>query len=432
MLISNVNGEMVGASMVKNSSFYIEIAKFVQAYNTIIKNPNEFLREVGQPEIKEKEEKLDWNKFVLIMQKCDLGFEKKPTESDLVVYYNYALEIGSLDSVEKRVASVAEVADAQKHYYNFIDEATDRAKNEYLKQHRIAESRAREMNAVDSQLMKLASVKSIAFIMQMIGVMFLTFGVVSFFVGNAIVNAIGGVFGFWKAQYLGAIVLLVVGFVLFLIFDKIFINFKRKHKKLKKATEMIFKRTDESIVEEKFLKRKLDELKSQLSVVQAEINDKKHRFDVKYNIDKLKSSNKYYQKLCENEEEYSLVGAEESVRAQAFVEDDYAPVKLSKEHSENLHTISKEAINLEGQFDEQAYNEKFEKSRIQEKKEPENNAEKQQDEEDLENLESQEKELLESIDYIKDILGFAGEDIVAKEDEKKEEEKALNDLNQQK
>ena len=129
---------------------------------------------------------------------------------------------------------------------------------------------------------------------------------------------------------------------------------------------------------------------------------------------------------------YSLVGAEEKVRAQAFVEDDYAPVKLSKEHSENLHTISKEAINLEGQFDEQAYNEKFEKSRIQEKKEPENNAEKQQDEEDLENLESQEKELLESIDYIKDILGFAGEDIVAKEDEKKEEEKALNDLNQQK
>lgn len=425
MLISNVNSELVGASMVKDSYFYIEIAKFVQAYTTIVKNPNEFLREVGKPEINEKKEKLDWESFVLIMQKCDLGFEKKPTEMELVVYYNYALEIGSLDSVEKKIASISQVADAQKHYYNFVDEATDRAKNEYLKQHRIAESRAREMSAVDNKLTSLAAVKGLAFTLQMLGVFCLTFGLVSFFANNAVVSAIGGIFGFWKPQFLGAIVLTIVGIVLFVIFDKVFLKFKLQHVRLKQATVTIFERTDNSILEEKFLKKKLDELTRQLKIVQSEINDKKQRFDVKHNIDQLKATNKYYKRLCENEEEF-VTSASEYVGAEpSFTDDDFAPVKLTKEQSENLLTVSKEAINLEGQFDEEAYNEKFEKSRIQQK--PEDEKEAQAEEESIENLENQEKELLESIDYIKEILGFAENESVEEQERQKEQEKELED-----
>ena len=43
-------------------------------------------------------------------------------------------------------------------------------------------------------------------------------------------------------------------------------------------------------------------------------------------------------------------------------ENEFAPIKLTKEQEENLRTVSKEAIKLEGQFDVDAYNEKFEKS----------------------------------------------------------------------
>lgn len=432
MLISNVNGELVGASMVKDSSFYIEIAKFVQAYTTIIKNPNEFLREIGEKEIDEKQERLDWDKFVLIMQKCDLGFENKPTNTDLIVYYNYALEIGSLDSAEKKLASVGQVADAQKHYYNFIDEATDKAKTEYLKQHRIAESRAREMSAIDNKLSGLMTVKCIAFFMQIVGVLLMTFGTVSFFAENSLAMAIGGVFKVWKAQYIGAIVMLVFGLIIFVVFDKIFLSYKLKHKKLKDATVTIFKRSDESIADEKFLKSKLDELQQKLSIVQTEINDKKHRFDVKYNIDKLKSTNKFYQKLCENEEEF--VGTEKSIVSDtsALENEDFAPIKLTKEQSENLLTVGKEAISLEGQLDEEAFNEKFEKGRETQKTEADNSDEKEAEEESIEKLENQEQELLDSIDYIKEILGFAESDLVFKEEEKKKEQKEIEEAEKEK
>ena len=427
MLINNVSTERRASLIVKNSAFYIEIAKFVQAYTTIVKNPNEFLQEINQPHIDKKTQHLTWEQLVEIMQKCDLGFEKKPTEMELVVYYNYALEIGSLDSVEKKIASISQVADAQKHYYNFVDEATDRAKNEYLKQHRIAESRAREMSAVDNKLTSLAAVKGLAFVLQMLGVFCLTFGLVSFFANNAVVSAIGGIFGFWKPQFLGAIVLTIVGIVLFAIFDKIFLKFKLQHLKLKQATVTIFERTDDSILEEKFLKKKLDELTRQLKIVQAEINDKKQRFDVKHNIEQLKATNKYYKRLCENEEEFVASASEYVGAERTLTDDDFAPVKLTKEQSENLLTVSKEAINLEGQFDEEAYNEKFEKSRIQEKPEDEKDAQTEEHEA-IENLENQEKELLESIDYIKEILGFAENESVEEHDKQKEQEKELEDI----
>ena len=43
MLVYGVEGERSAASLVKDSKAYIEIAKFVEAYTTIIQNPNEFL-----------------------------------------------------------------------------------------------------------------------------------------------------------------------------------------------------------------------------------------------------------------------------------------------------------------------------------------------------------------------------------------------------
>ena len=103
MLINNVSTERRASLIVKNSAFYIEIAKFVQAYTTIVKNPNEFLQEIGQQHIDKKTQHLNWDQLVEIMQKCDLGFTSVPSRTDLVVYYNYALEMGSVDSLDKKV-----------------------------------------------------------------------------------------------------------------------------------------------------------------------------------------------------------------------------------------------------------------------------------------------------------------------------------------
>ena len=71
---------------------------------------------------------------------------------DLIVYYNYALEMGSVKSLEKKIASVNQVAEAQKHYYNFVDEEKSIAEEEYQKQKKIYDARQREMGYVDSQI----------------------------------------------------------------------------------------------------------------------------------------------------------------------------------------------------------------------------------------------------------------------------------------
>ncbi|MBP3581925.1 MAG: hypothetical protein J6J33_04165, partial [Clostridia bacterium] len=75
--------------------------------------------------------------------------------------------------------------------------------------------------------------------------------------------------------------------------------------------------------------------------------------------------------------------------------------KLTKEQEENLRTVNKEVIRLEGEFDVEAYNEKFETVKEEEKEqEVEQKTEQQQQEEDL----------MESIDYIKNMLGMAQEE----------------------
>ena len=152
MLVKNVKGESVGASMVRDSEFYIELAKFVQAYTLIINNPNEFLAEVGESSINEKTGRVTWPQLIKIINKCDFGFVSIPTDTELKVFYNYALEIGSLDSVKKKVASVSDVADAQKHYYNFVDDAKGRAEEAYQKQKRHPAHRASFHNALPPDL----------------------------------------------------------------------------------------------------------------------------------------------------------------------------------------------------------------------------------------------------------------------------------------
>lgn len=406
MLVNNVNGEKVAASMVKDSKFYIEVAKFVQAYTTIVNNPNEFLSEVHLELIDEKKEFLNWVQFVTIMQNCDFGFKTVPTETELLVLYNYALEIGSLDSTEKRLATIDDVANAQKHYYNFVDEATDRAENEYLKYHKLTLSREREATNADNKLSALKTSKIVSFILMMFAVVVFSFGVVGMLYENVVVDAIGGLIPVWKRKYIGGIILIVLGLILFAIFDHFYIRAKEKYFHLKKATEMIFKRSDETLFEDISLKAKFDKLKKDLRIVQEELSDKNKSFDVKHNIEMLKATNKYYQKLCELEDEYAetKLAAKSTTDEKALTDEEFAPVKLTKEQEENLRTVNREAINLEGQFDEEAFNEKFEnvkqsEEEKQEKKETIEEKEKVEKEKD-------EKDLLNSIDYIKDILGF--------------------------
>ncbi len=421
MLVKNVNGEAVGASMVRDSEFYIELAKFVQAYTLIISNPNEFLNEVGESSIDEKNGRVSWAQLVKILTKCDFGFVMIPTEVELKVYYNYALEIGSLDSVNKKVASVSDVADAQKHYYNFVDKAKDKAETEYLKQHDIYLSRESEMRNVDNELSKIKAGSMFAFFMMIFSCFMAVIGIVSFLWENPIASSIGKILPVWKEQYIGAIVLMIVGLLLFYLFDKMHEHFKRKHFKLERATKTIFERGNEVYIQEITLKRKLDRLTNELKTVQAQLNDKNKKYDVQENINKLKATNKYYQKYAENEEIFGVSNSspatddEKNMRAE-----DFAPVTLTREQEENLRRVSKEAIVLEGQFDEEAYKEQVEGTgyKKKEEKEAEEKSQEEKAQEDKqradEQLKNQEKELMDSIDYIKEILGFSNDEDLEK------------------
>ena len=416
MLINNVNGTRNAGTIVKNSGFYIEIAKFVQAYTTIVAHPNEFLAEIKEPEIDEKNDKLTWEQFQKIMKSCDLGFKETPSSDDLLVWYNYALQIGSIDANEKRIASVDEVADAQKHYYNFVDEAKDKAETEYLRQKRVSEMRGREVAEVDNKISAIKAGNYTCLVMMMFFVAFACFGIVSFFAENVIANAVGSIIPIWEKQYIGAIIITIVSLILFAVFDKLYIKTKRNYKELSVASETLFSRVDDTYVVEKRLKRKLDSLARDLKIVQTELADKTKKWDVKTNIDKLKVTNKYYQKFCENEMESDGQKVFANEENNALSAEDFAPVKLTKEQEENLHSVSKEAIRLEGEFDVDAYNEKFENV----KQEKQEEKEKTEEEKQAQN----EEELINSIDYIKSILGFNNEiEEERKKQEKEEQEK---------
>lgn len=398
MLVSTTRADINLGGIVKDSKFYIEVAKFVQAYTTIVENPNEFLQELNQEPIDEKKDKLSWAQFVNIVQKCDLGFSQVPTGEELVVYYNYALQIGSISEKEKRLATVDDVADAQKQYYNFVDDATDRAQTEYLRQKRVTQMREEEMSSVDGKLSALKAKTYLSFTMMVLAVAGFVFGLVSLFWANTVANAIGSIIPIWERNYIGGILIAIICVLIFMLFNKFYLKTKEEYLNLNMATITIFARGDESYLMEIQLKKKLDELKKDLKIVKAEIADKNKKYDVLANIERLKKTNKYYLKLCEELETALNTGDEKSLKVE-----DFAPVKLTKEQEENLRTVSKEAIRLEGEIDLEAYNEKFE------------NITKFLEEADEQKKESEEKqeedELVQSVDLMKRLFGITDEDL---------------------
>lgn len=411
MLFNNLTTERRSSLIVKDSRFYIELAKFVQAYITIVKNPNEFLSEINEPAIDSKKQHLTWEQLVKIMQTCELGFKHIPTKMELIVYYNYALDMGSVKALEKKIASVDQVAEAQKHYYNFVDEEKANVEEEYLKQKKIYEARQREMNYVDgkiaSQKTKNVLLAMAMFLSVVIGIV----GIVSFFVDNALASAIGKIIPIWKPQYVGGIVLIALMIFLFWLTNKYYVKTKYEYVKLKNASVTIFAREDEMLAKQNLLKKKLDEVSKDYKTVLREINDKNKTFDVKHNIEVLKTTNKFYQKLCEVEE-LSAMSEKTALESANLVDEDFAPIKLNKEYEENVKTVRKEVIGLAGQFDTEAYNEKFEKSTKKKSSEKdEKEAEIKEDKELSEDLKKQKMEqekqgFQESIDYVRELLGM--------------------------
>jgi len=422
MLINNVSTERRASLIVKNSAFYIEIAKFVQAYTTIVKNPNEFLQEINQPHIDKKTQHLSWEQMVEIMQKCDLGSTQIPTRTDLIVYYNYALEMGSVDSLDKKIATVGEVAEAQKHYYNFVDDAKDRAEEAYQKQRRIVENRRREMGYVDGQLTKIKARNWVCAIMMFIAVAIGMIGATGFFIDNVIVSSVGKIIPVWQPRYVGAIIMLAVMVGVFILFNNLFVRTKRDYVKLNQASATIFTRGEETYLKEQVLKRKLDALKKEFVTVQTELNDKNKKFDVKHNIDVLKTTNKFYQRLCEDEESLTVVAEQAAVvnNVAKDFDDDFAPIKLTKDQEENMRGTKKEAIMLEGQIDMEAFTEKFESKKdkkdkdkdkeetkeAQEKAEQEEKEQKEQQEAEAAAKAEENKNMLDSVNQIREILGM--------------------------
>ena len=360
------------------------------------------------------------------MQVCDFGFEHSPSDMDLLIYYNYAITMGSVTALEKRLASVDQVAEAQKHYYNFVDEEKTNAEEEYMKQKKIYEARQREMSYVDGKIAVGKAKNVFLSIMMFLSVVIGLVGMVSIFVDNKIASTIGKIIPIWKAQYIGAIIMILLMFVMFALFNMLYNKSNYEFERLRQASATLFDKEDELIAKQQVLKNKLDEVSKDYNTVIKEINDKQQKYDVKHNIDVLINTNKYYQQFCETEElnKFAESFASEST---LVTDDDFAPIKLSKEQEENMRGVKKEVIGLAGQFDKDAYNEMFEYSdKKKDKDEKEQEEIKKEDEElkqklDEQKLDQERKGFQDSLDYVKDLLGM--NEAVAKTAENIEKEK---------
>lgn len=297
MLVVDVEGEVSAASMVKDSKVYIEIAKFVQAYNTIIRNPNIFLSEIGEETIDSEKDILTWEQFVKIATTCDLGFNPVPTESQLVMYYSYAIQIGSISKEEKVIASVSDVAEAQKKYYNFIDDTTAKIESQYKKQHQIAENRFSEAVEVQNNIGKKKLKVSAMLCLMGLGVFLCGLGVIGLFFNVPIVTF----FGFGN-RYVGSVIFIVGGFCLFFFIDRVYMKLKYDYLQYKLDSEKVISRSDRTSRDELIMKDKLDKFREDLKVAKYELNDKDKTYDVQECIDKLKEKNKFYQNLLGDED----------------------------------------------------------------------------------------------------------------------------------
>ena len=113
------------------------------------------------------------------------------------------------------------------------------------------------------------------------------------------------------------------------------------------------------------------------------------------------------------------------------IDDDFAPIKLTKDQEENMRGTKKEAITLEGQFDLEAFTEKFEskkdskkqdkgeeKTEVQETKESKElkeHEEKVRQEAEAAKKAEENKQMLDSVNQIREILGMNTENDRAQE-----------------
>ncbi len=296
MLVYGVEGDRNAASLVKDSKAYIEIAKFVQAYTTIIQNPNVFLSEVGEEPINTETDILSWKQLVKIMTTCDLGFDPVPNEKQLVSYYSYAKQIGSISKETKDLATVDDVAEAQKHYYNFIDEETEKANVMYNKQHEIAQNRMKEVEIIDANLKDMKLKNSICLASMMLSVFLFAFGFISLFFDNAFARFIG-----FTNQYVGAVILMIIGGVGFFFADRYFVKTKYEYFGYKKSTSSAVSRSERTSRDEKILRDKLAKYEEDLKIAKYELADKEKRFDVEKNIERLRERNRYYRMLRDSD-----------------------------------------------------------------------------------------------------------------------------------
>ncbi len=341
MLVNKVDGKRNAASMVKSSEFYIELAKFVQAYSMVVTNPNAFLKEVKEQAINEKTDFLTWQQLVKIMTSCDFGFKTRPTETELLIYYNYALEMGSLGGSAKKIASVEDVANAQKHYYNFIDDSVDRAEEEFMRSQQIAMSRDREADQVEKNLSSIKTKNTVSIIFMFLGAVFFSFGLISVFFDNVIARNIGRVLPITNTNIVGGIIFMIAGICIFAGFNGWFVRTKYAYLRLRDASKTIFIRSDNSYNDTMVMKNKLDNLKEDLKIAQAELNDPSKAKDVIFNIEKLAETNKYYKQFAGEEIKFKKPEKGAKVSEQLLSE-----IKLSKEERENIRTAQKEAIVL--------------------------------------------------------------------------------------
>lgn len=327
MLVYGVEGEKSAATMVKDSKTYIEIAKFVEAYTTIIQNPNEFLTEIGEESINPETDLLSWNQLVKILTTCDLGFEPVPTEKQLVSYYTYARQIGSISKEVKQLATVSDVAEAQKHYYNFVDEETEKVTTMYNKQHEIASNRAKEVEIIDNNLKKIKAKNAIFFSGMMVSVFFIMLGIAS---------VLFDIFGLGSqnqiARYVIGGLFIILGIVGFYVADKLYIKSKRNYFGYHKSTRDAVSRSEKTSLDEKVLRDKLAKYERDLKIAKYELADKEKRFDVEKNIEELRERNRYYRMLRRRDAGFEFDGFSKR-RRMSLIEE------LEASNSESLFSI---------------------------------------------------------------------------------------------
>lgn len=411
MLVNTFGKNLSASLVVKDSNFYIEVAKFVQAYTVILSNPNEFMQEIGEAE--NNQTKMSWDNLKKIMQKCDFGFSQVPTDSDLLIFYNYAIEMGTIAREDKRLATVEDIADAQKNYYNFVDDAKDRAEAEFLKHHRIAKIREKEVLAVRKKLNLFSFQRWTAFSLMIVAVIFFCIGVAGLIFNNPLVDSVGGIIPFGSKQYVGAVIVILLSLLMFWLCDRWNLKSKQEYLKLNHASELLFSTDNQDFITEQILRYKLDLLKKDHEKIVKEINDENKTFDVKTNIDKLLETNIYYQKfLNSGKNSHSLanklkqMSVEESlnIKNQAHIEEPQAIITENPEVNGQLDDFDKnkqdEDVMLKSEDDKylDKAEDDFDKfNKMQE----ENNKLAQK-----ENIKQQENQETEKyIDYIIDMLG---------------------------